>query len=140
MYMDDIDGSGPVQPAEADAILALLIHDMHEGLLRDISTPLKAHLPGYRELEAMFGKAIHARFGLPEPDTRLVKRYDEIALMTEREIFQVDPEGDWSWCKAISRARTPSARMRRILSLTIAESALALEQMLDGIQQVRGVA
>lgn len=139
MYFDDIKDSGPRQPAEWDAALALVIHDMHEGLLRDVSTPLKMHLPGYRELESRFSQAIHTRFGLPEPDASLVKHYDQITLMTEREVYRVDPYGDWSWCKAKSRAKTLTPQMRRIFGLTIGEAALALENFLGYVQHQRGV-
>ena len=139
MYLDDIMAdSVVVEPGEWDVVMALLLHDMHEGLLRDISTPLKDHLPGYRELEARFSAAIHRRFELPDPDVTLVKRYDQIALMTEREVFGVDPRGDWSWCKAESRAKIMSTRMRAVFAMTIGEAALALEKALEHAQFRRG--
>lgn len=42
--------------------LAALLHDASEAYLGDVSTPLKAMLPEYREIEALVQDAIYERF------------------------------------------------------------------------------
>ena len=64
--------------------LAGLIHDAHEAYVGDVATPLKDHLPGYREVEARAWSAVATRFGLNPVLPPCVKQADIIALATER--------------------------------------------------------
>lgn len=44
-----------------------LLHDASEAYLPDVATPIKGHLPGFREIEERLLRVIGERFGLPWP-------------------------------------------------------------------------
>lgn len=69
-----------VPPRDA---LAALLHDAAEAYVTDVSSPLKPHLGGYKDIEKRIEKAVMTRFGITEmPAT--VKRADMVLLVTER--------------------------------------------------------
>ena len=61
-----------------------LMHDACEAYVGDVSTPLKAMLPDYREVEERVQKMVAARFNLPWPIPDVVKEADREALMIEK--------------------------------------------------------
>lgn len=72
--------------ATTAAQLAGLHHDDAEAFIGDVTRPLKALLPGYRNLELQIDYAIRQALGLPDPDadtTHLVKLADDWALSCE---------------------------------------------------------
>lgn len=78
--------------------LALLMHDAHEFLCKDMPSPLKALLPGYRDFERRCELATWRRFGIVEVMKAahgIVHRVDLLALNTERKFFGFEDEGDW---------------------------------------------
>lgn len=68
-----------------------LMHDCHESVIGDISTPLKTYVHGtkFKQLEARVQKVFIEQLALP-PDTfscPYVKRADRIALEVERKVL-----------------------------------------------------
>jgi len=61
-----------------------LMHDAAEGVLGDVTSPLKGLLPDYRALEARWADAIEERFGLHGTGSRAVKAADRLAYAIER--------------------------------------------------------
>jgi hypothetical protein len=77
--------------------LALLMHDAHEGLVKDMPSPLKKLLPDYRDLESRVELAVHEHFGitrLMDQAADTIKHYDLRACNTERFVFGFEPESD----------------------------------------------
>lgn len=82
--------------------LAALLHDAHEAYTGDVSSPVKWALGhAWSDFEHTLERAVHRHFGLQSTfasQGRLVKRYDLIALATERrDLTTFDParNGDW---------------------------------------------
>lgn len=68
-----------------------LLHDAHEAYITDLSTPLKALVPGYRDIEAGVWAAVSAKFDLPYKLHDSVKEHDLRALVTERRELLDNP-------------------------------------------------
>ena len=64
--------------------LEALLHDAHEAYVGDVSSPLKALLPEYREIERRVEQVVRTRFGLPREMSPQVKGADLAALATEQ--------------------------------------------------------
>lgn len=64
--------------------LHALLHDAAEAFVGDVSRPLKALLPGYREIERRVESAVFARFGLGPDMPREVKDADLQMLRSEQ--------------------------------------------------------
>ncbi len=69
--------------------LACLLHDASEAYLADITRPVKAHLPHYREIEHTLQSSIFEKYmgGLSEEEARLWKLLDDTLLFYEFEHF-----------------------------------------------------
>lgn len=61
-----------------------LLHDAHEALVGDMPTPLKAVVPGYKQLERKVEVAFRLFNGLPCETSDEVKRADLVMLATEK--------------------------------------------------------
>ena len=61
-----------------------LMHDASEAYLVDVPRPVKPHLTGYRDAEAVVMAAVAERFGLPDKITPLVHDYDNRIIADER--------------------------------------------------------
>lgn len=72
-----------------------LMHDAAEGLVGDMSSPLKQLLPGYKEIEARVERPLLAQFGLwpPDPWKAEVKKADLVVQRTEQRDL-MPPRGD----------------------------------------------
>ncbi|MBO5069310.1 MAG: phosphohydrolase [Roseburia sp.] len=71
-------------------ILACLLHDASEAYLSDITRPVKANLPKYREIEKQLQDVIYEKYlpgGLTEQEHQVVKRIDDACLYYEFEHF-----------------------------------------------------
>lgn len=91
-YSIELDGAAP------GVRVALLMHDAHEFLCKDMPSPLKVVIPGYRDFERRCENAVWERFSiLPAMivHSALVHEIDLIALNTERTYFDFESEGDW---------------------------------------------
>lgn len=75
-----------------------LLHDAPEAYLSDIPTPLKAMLPGYREMEEEVEKAILDHIGwYPDVISRaVVKELDSRILVDERRHLLGAPPKPWA--------------------------------------------
>lgn len=73
--------------------LEALMHDAAEAYIGDLSTPLKALLPEYRDIEKGIWAAISNKFDLPYRLHDQVKLHDAIALMSERRDLIPNPHG-----------------------------------------------
>lgn len=64
-----------------------LMHDASEAYCGDVSSPLKARLPDYREIEGRVDRAIRAKYGLPLVESPEVKVADLRMLASEMGMF-----------------------------------------------------
>lgn len=67
-----------------------MIHDMGEGLVGDMSTPLKHQCPDFKAIETKHDLAVEARCDLTFLGDPLVKELDNRMWLTEREMFYMD--------------------------------------------------
>lgn len=77
-----------------------LLHDAAEAYLGDVVRPLKVTLPGYAELEDQTMSVIRQALGVGALfgcDEILVKRTDDILLMTERRDIVAHTDQDWGY-------------------------------------------
>lgn len=90
--------SGCAAPRVARVAFAALLHDAAEAYLVDVPRPIKAHLAGYRELEADILAAVRDRFGVVPPgvDERLIRYADEALLATEARDLMAAPPAAWT--------------------------------------------
>ncbi len=78
----------------------MLVHDVAEYVLGDVSAPLKSLLPEYQWLEARTNAAVERRFGVRFTDDPLVKEIDDRMWLTEKQFIYIgdaherDYEGD----------------------------------------------
>lgn len=70
-----------------------LLHDAAEAYVGDMITPLKDHLPAFRELEERFLKAVATRFALPWPIPFEVYEID-VALRNWEALNLLEPPLD----------------------------------------------
>lgn len=75
--------------------LEALLHDAAEAYCNDISTPLKALIPEYREIEDRIDAVIRSKFDLPPAMSTPVKYADLNMLATERRDFDMDDGTPW---------------------------------------------
>lgn len=76
--------------------LAGLLHDAPEAYLGDVSSPLKALLKDYQEIEKRVEAAVLTRFGLSPNLPESVKRADLVLLLTEKRDLMPNDGVDWS--------------------------------------------
>lgn len=76
----------------------ILIHDVAEAIIGDVSSPLKSLLPDYRRIEADWDKLVEERFNLTFVGDPLVKELDDRLWLTERlTVYEgIDCEEDYS--------------------------------------------
>lgn len=79
----------------SDYALETLLHDATEAYLGDVSSPLKAQLHEYREIEHRLDCCIRQRFGLPMKQSRQVKQADLSMLATERAHLMAATTDHW---------------------------------------------
>lgn len=72
-----------------------LLHDATEAYVGDLISPVKIHLPDYREIEDRIMLAITQRFGLDPEMPAEVHEVDRRILLDERSALFDAPAGDW---------------------------------------------
>lgn len=77
------------------ALIALL-HDAHEAYVGDMSRPLKALLPAYREIEQGVQRVVLEAFGLPAWIPTQVHWADRYMLAWERRDLMLEQETPWA--------------------------------------------
>jgi hypothetical protein len=80
---------------EAEQKLALM-HDAHEAFIRDISAPLKKHLPDYNQVTKRLDLALEKRFNLESFKNENVDRIDKLALSIEVPRIMNYQKDNWS--------------------------------------------
>ena len=70
-----------------------LMHDASEAYLPDVASPLKGHLPGYREIEDRVEACIAEAFGFAFPHPRVIKIADAEAF--KHEFKSIMNPADW---------------------------------------------
>lgn len=86
---------------EPEHALSALMHDMSEGVMSDINSPLKALLPQYKAFEKRVEKFMFGRLGLPFPMHPSIKLADISVFLAENRDLRgieshwagVDPYG-----------------------------------------------
>jgi uncharacterized protein len=81
--------------------LAALMHDASEAYVIDVPRPLKAFLPGYKEIEERVEQAIATRFNLPWPLSDEIKQLDERIIEDERMQAMSEPPRFWGHREAL---------------------------------------
>lgn len=75
-----------------------LMHDAHESVMGDVSSPLKRKLPEYKVLEKAAEASLASQFGLCWPYPEDVKIADLRMLVTEKKAFMpVTPQDGQHW-------------------------------------------
>jgi hypothetical protein len=67
---------------------AALLHDTAEGFINDLTTPLKAMLPGIKDIEYRIESRLSDKFGFAYPLSEEVKLADLQMLAIEKEILK----------------------------------------------------
>ena len=78
-----------------------LVHDLHEALVGDVSAPLKALIPDYREIEKAAWRQVALLCDVPVEVHPLVKRADLMMLAAERRLLMPRDQEDWEILKGI---------------------------------------
>lgn len=104
-----------------------LLHDAAEAYFGDIVSPIKRHVPVFREMEARILAAIFVALGIDPPnlaEQALIEEVDLRALMTEkRDIHRPEPQA-WAVDKVPFETRiveTPWRHVREKFSLLYAD-------------------
>ncbi len=82
--------------------LEALLHDAAEAYIGDVSSPLKAQLHEYRNIEFRLEQAIRQRFGLPPKHAPCVKQADLTMLATEKRDLMPMHADDWALLQNIT--------------------------------------
>ena len=82
--------------------LEALLHDAAEAYIGDVSSPLKAQLHEYRNIEFKLDQAIRKRFGLPPKQSPCIKQADLIMLATEKRDLMPAHLDDWALLQGIT--------------------------------------
>lgn len=108
-------------------LLAIILHDAPEYMLRDMIAPVKGELQEYKALETIWWRAMAIRFDIPETMGSFVKHYDRIAGSSEKAALISEAAGVWPWdvpareidADLLSLSETRAARMfvHRVLEL-----------------------
>ncbi len=72
-----------------------LLHDAAEAFIGDVTRPLKALLPTFKEIERDIEAAIFERFDVPPASGGIIKQADLRALAAEQQLMM--PAHDDSW-------------------------------------------
>jgi hypothetical protein len=75
-----------------------LHHDDSEAYLSDITRPVKAYLPNYKMIESNLEKIVLEHFKITDSELKhdVMKKADNIALVTEAKYLMSLPPSDWS--------------------------------------------
>jgi len=91
-----LDLARPDMSLSARDLLAILLHDGPEYLLRDFYAPFKRQCPDYSRLEDRWWAAFADKFDLPEVLPEVVKKYDWLALCSEKAALLSPKAGRWA--------------------------------------------
>jgi uncharacterized protein len=73
-----------------------LMHDAHEAYVGDMASPLKALVPGFKEIEKRIEAAVLGRFGISLPLPPVIKESDLRMLLTEQQALMTPPFNHWA--------------------------------------------
>jgi len=75
--------------------LTALLHDASEAYLADVARPVKKSLPEIKAAEYVLDAIIAERFGLVHPFPEVIKKADNILLLTEARDLMNTPPVTW---------------------------------------------
>jgi 5'-deoxynucleotidase YfbR-like HD superfamily hydrolase len=110
--------------------LSALIHDATEAYLGDMTRPLKALMPEFREAEQRVWHAVCDRFNIEPILPESVIRADLVALATERRDLMPHHPGEWECLKGVP------AMPERITPLSVQEASMQFFSRLMELMQV----
>lgn len=90
------------QVVSPEHALAGLLHDAAEAFIGDVSRPLKALLPDYKEIEKRIEHAVLTRFGVDPKLPPEIKAADIILLKTEKRDLMNRPDTDWEILEGVT--------------------------------------
>lgn len=70
-----------------DLVAQGLLHDATEAYMKDVPSPLKRLIPGYRDIEARLMSTILRKYGQPDELNPVVHEADWMAYCMEREVL-----------------------------------------------------
>lgn len=80
--------------------LAALLHDASEAYLIDIPSPIKQHLPGYKDIELRVMRCVADKFGCTwppaGPEGNIIHEADQVQLKTEAKWLLPSKGDDWA--------------------------------------------
>lgn len=76
--------------------MVALLHDASEAYVLDVPRPLKAFLPGYKEIEHRVWEAVAEHFKLPVEMPQAIKDADNAMLLAEADQIMTVPPAPWS--------------------------------------------
>lgn len=74
----------------------LAMHDAQEGVLKDMTRPVKKHVPQFCELEDAFSEKMARRFGLIFPLPSWIKDLDNRIIVNERAAIMAPTSNVWA--------------------------------------------
>lgn len=105
-----------------------LMHDAAEAFIGDVTRPLKALLPAFKEIERSIEAAVFERFAVPPTDNGIIKQADLRALAAEQQLMMPPHDDSWAclagieppemqWSVGLNPARAKSLFLERYRAL-----------------------
>lgn len=120
--------------------LVCLVHDLHESVSLDMNSPLKDHIPGYRDFEATVKAPFSIRLGIDKVSDLAIgsaKRIDNEAYLIEAKYLQSAKNFQWLRDVATLGDLSPLSDFKRLLftheEIQIAEFKLAYAKVGKGL-------
>lgn len=106
-----------------------LLHDAAEAYVGDMASPIKAHMPAYKQMEKRIAEVIRHKYNVPygnsiEADVRLADMY---MLIVEADMLLNDPSLVHSWTREDGREPPSMDRCKHAHSLMPPNDGLEMQ-------------